>query len=118
MTEHIKVLSERLGDLLEYDKPITQETLKNTLKTDARTIRKAIKLVNDNYNKGLTDFVIIGTFSGNIKTKNKKLIATYNQRKRKHALSELKSAYNCDKRLNRLSNISFFEYLEHIEKKG
>ena len=93
---------------------ICLELEKKGIYLDPRILRKYLKDINNDFIHGKIDFVVISNKNGTYKSKLEGDIRIFNENKIKHAKSELWSAYNVNKRIEKNKNMSFSEYIEEV----
>lgn len=82
-----------------------------------RHLRENFKEINNDFIYGRIDFVVVSNVKGSYKSKAEEDIRKFNSSKIKHAKSELWSAYNINKRIEKNKNMSFNEFIQE-ELKG
>ena len=83
---------------------------------EPRILRKHFRQINNDYKNGKINFVIVSNQNGTYKSKSEDDIRKFNENKIKHAKSELWSAYNVNKRIDKNKNLSFIEYINEQMK--
>lgn len=93
---------------------ICDELLERGINLEPRILRKYFKDINNDFIHGKIDFVVISNKYGTYKSKLEEDIRIFNANKIKHAISELWSAYNVNKRIEKNKNMSFIKYIEEV----
>lgn len=83
---------------------------------EPRILRKYFRQINNDFIHGKINFVIVSNQNGTYKSKSEDDIRKFNENKIKHAKSELWSAYNVNKRIDKNKNLSFIEYINEQMK--
>ena len=83
---------------------------------EPRILRKYFRKINNDFIHGRIDFVIVSNRNGTYKSKSAEDIRKFNDNKIKHAKSELWSAYNINKRIEKNKNLSFIDYINEQMK--
>lgn len=108
----IKVLTEEPQKQVDISKKLNDLGIN----IEPRILRKYFRQINNDFIHGRIDYVIVSNRLGTYKSKSAEDIRKFNDNKIKHAKSELWSAYNINKRIEKNKNLSFIDYINEQMK--
>lgn len=111
------LIIEILTDESQLQSDIIDKLIEYGINISTRHLREYFKEINNDFIYGRCDFVVVSNNKGSYKSKREEDIRKFNSAKIKHAKSELWSAYNINKRIEKNKNMSFNEFIQE-EMKG
>lgn len=117
MVDFKKLIIAILTDEPQLQSDIIKILAEYGIDISTRHLREYFKQINNDFIYGRCDFVIVSNYKGSYKSKREEDIRKFNSAKIKHAKSELWSAYNVNKRIEKNKNMSFNEFIQE-ELKG
>ena len=111
-----KLIIEILTDEPQLQSDIIKKLAEYGIDISTRHLREYFKEINNDFIYGRSDFVVVSNVKGSYKSKAEEDIRNFNSAKIKHAKSELWSAYNINKRIEKNKNMSFNEFIQEEMK--